>query len=220
LEHTHAMELMAAEKYVLGELHDDDREQFEEHFFSCADCAQDVRDLSAITHAAKDLLKPEPSQKRATAGWLPRWIFPGAGVDPFGRLAWAGALLVLLGVAGFENLELRRGVRPQAVASILVHPESRGEATPVPVQRIGSLLLLEADLPGSSGKLQWDLRKADSKNIIVQDAADSPPAGESFKVILESSFLAPAEYTLTVRPVTMAPEKTWLFRFKVAQNLR
>lgn len=224
MEHDQAMESMAAEKYVLGELHENEREQFEEHFFSCAHCAQDVRDLASVTEGAKDLLQERPktisAQQRSARRWLPRWIFPGAGVDVWGRLAWAGAFVVLLGVAGYQNLELRRMGRPQALASILVHPESRGEATAVPVERIGSFWLLEADLPGSSGKVQWDLRKTDSKEIVVQDAATAPPPGESFKVLLPSSLLAPAEYTLTVRPVTSPPEKTWLFRFKVGRNLR
>jgi len=224
VEHDQAMAIMAAERYALGELRDEERDQFEEHFFSCAECAQDVRDLASLTQGARELLKPQPkpesSQQRTSAGWLPRWIFPGAGVDPFGRLAWAGALLLLMGVAVYQNLELRRGPRPQAVASILVHPESRGEATPVPAERLGSLLLLEADLPGASGKLEWALRKADSKQILFQDAALAPPPGESFKVLLPSKLLAPADYTLTVRLATMSPEKLWSFRFKVGQNLR
>ena len=219
MEHDQAMEIMAAEKYALGELRDEDREQFEEHFFSCVHCAQDVKDLCSIADGVKELLKPEtnpePSQERSALSWLPRWIFPGAGVDPLGRLAWAGALLALLGVAGYENFAFRQAVRPQAIASIVVHAESRGEATPVPVERLGAFLLLEAELPESSGTLQWNLRKIDSKAVVLQDSAAAPPPGETFKVLLPSSFLTPAEYTLTVREPAVNPERVWSFRFKV-----
>ena len=215
MEHDQAMEIMAAEKYVLGELRDEEREQFEEHFFSCSHCAQDVKDLCSVADGVKQLPKPEPSQARSALGWLPRWIFPGAGVDSLGRLAWAGALLVLLGVAGYENFALRQAVRPQAIASIVVHAESRGDATAVPVEKLGAFLLLEADLPESSGMLQWNLRKVDSKVVVLQDSAAAPPSGETFKVLLPSSFLTPADYTLTVRQPSMNPEKSWSFRFKV-----
>ena len=34
---------MAAERYLLGELTDAERDQFEEHFFDCSACADDVR---------------------------------------------------------------------------------------------------------------------------------------------------------------------------------
>ena len=222
MEHDEAMTMMAAEKYILGELGDGEREQFEEHFFSCEECAQDVRDLSSVTQGAREVLKnqtkAEPKQQRSSWGWLegwrlPEWLLPG-------RLAWSGALAAALIFGGYQTLQLRNTVRPQAIASVVVYPESRGAATAVPVEKLGAFLLLEADLPGASGKVQWELRKSDAKQVIVQDAAPAPPPGESFKVLLPSSFLAPAEYTLTVRPVTVSPEKSWLFRFKVSQNLR
>ncbi len=222
MEHHEAMTLMAAEKYILGELDDGEREQFEEHFFSCEECAQDVRDLSSVTQGARELLKSqtkaEPAQQRSAWGWLDAWQLP-AWLLP-GRLAWGGALVAALIFGGFQTLRLQNTIRPQAIASVVVYPESRGEATAVPVEKLGAFLLLEADLPGASGNLQWELRKSGGKQIIVQDAAAAPPPGESFKVLLPSSFLAPAEYTLTVREVTMSPEKVLSFRFKVNQNLR
>ena len=37
MEHLQAIQLKAAERYVLGELPSDLREQYEEHFFGCAE---------------------------------------------------------------------------------------------------------------------------------------------------------------------------------------
>ena len=223
MEHDQAIASMLAEKYILGELRDDDREQFEEHFFNCAECAQDVRDLSSVAQGAKELLKDsartEPAQQRDARGWLEGWSLP-QWLQPGGRLAWASAMLAVLVLAGYQNLKFGNAVRPQVLQSFMVHPESRGEATSVPVEKLGTFMLLEADLPGSSGNLLWNVRKSDSKDIVVQDAAPAPPRGESLKLLFPASSLAPAEYTLTVRRATELPEKLWTFRFRITQNLR
>ena len=43
MEHDWATRLVAAERYLLGELSDAERDQFEEHFFDCPACAEEVR---------------------------------------------------------------------------------------------------------------------------------------------------------------------------------
>lgn len=44
MDHENAIRTQAAERYVLGELADDDAELFEAHYFDCIACAADVRD--------------------------------------------------------------------------------------------------------------------------------------------------------------------------------
>lgn len=225
MEHNQAVADMAAEKYVLGELRNSEREQFEEHYFSCPDCAQDVRDLASLAEGARIMLNSqlnmqpriEPAPRRASLwrnAWRLSWLQPGT------RLAWAGALLLVAIFAGYQTLQVRKLTRAQILTSVLLLPDTRGEATPVPVARMGQFFLLEADLPGGSGNLQWDLRRADSNRVIVHDEAAAPATGASFKVLVPSSVLAPAEYTLTVRPAAAPGKKIWLFRFRIDQSLR
>jgi hypothetical protein len=47
-EHRAAKESMAAERYVLDEMEPAERDAFEEHFFDCVECSNDVRDESKI----------------------------------------------------------------------------------------------------------------------------------------------------------------------------
>jgi hypothetical protein len=219
---------MAAERYVLGELQETEREQFEEHFFSCPECAQDVRDLANITAGAKEILsqarKAEPPRQRAAyPSAVPaadrRWAW--LRLNP--GLAWAGALaaMTLVAVAtGYQAAQLRGLLRPQAVASFLLRPETRGEAASIPAQRIGAFLLLEADLPGSTSELQWDIRATGSQKIIDRQTAPAPERGTSFKVLLPSSLLAPGEYTLTVGSAAAPSENPRIFRFKIGSGER
>lgn len=220
MEHNQAVADMAAEKYVLGELGNGEREQFEEHYFSCPDCAQDVRDLASLAEGARVQLNTqptiEPAQPRASRwrdAWRLSWLQPGG-------LAWVGALLLVAMFAGYQALQVRKLTRAQALTSFLLLPDARGEATSIPVVQIGQFFLLEADLPGGSGNLQWDLRRTDSNRVMFNDEAGAPVEGASFKVLVPSSALAPAEYTLTVRQAATPVKKTWLFRFRIGQSLR
>lgn len=47
-EHLAAKKSMAAERYVLDEMEPAERDAFEEHFFDCLECANDVRDESKL----------------------------------------------------------------------------------------------------------------------------------------------------------------------------
>ena len=67
MEHQQAKEMHAAEKYVLGELPGELREQFEEHYFDCAECALDVRATAAFVAASKEIFQ-EQTRSRASKG--------------------------------------------------------------------------------------------------------------------------------------------------------
>jgi len=56
MDHSESIRLMAAEKYLLGELTPELREQFEEHFFGCEECALDVRAGAAFVEQSKVVL--------------------------------------------------------------------------------------------------------------------------------------------------------------------
>ncbi|HXB74555.1 MAG TPA: zf-HC2 domain-containing protein [Candidatus Acidoferrales bacterium] len=220
MKHKEAAATMAAERYVLGELHDTELEQFEEHFFSCPECAEDVRDLSDLTAGARELLQQprnaEPPKQRAAApatGW--RWPWPRLSPS----FAWGGAMAAVTLVAvttGYQAAHLSGLVRPQAVASFLLKPAARGEEAPaasIQVRKSGSFFILETYLPGFTGDLQWELRRAGSEKVIDQQTAPAPNKNITFKFLLPSS-MAPGEYTLTVRS-TLPSEKPSYIKFKI-----
>jgi len=220
VNHDEAVAAMAAERYVLGELQDAEREQFEEHFFGCPECAQDVRDLATITDGAREWLreprKAAPKQKAPAPAGLWGWLRLSPSYAMAGALA-ASLLAGVTGYAGYEVAQLRGGIRPQAVDSFLLRPETRGEAAEIPVHRIGSFLLFEADVPGATGEVQWDLARAGSQKLIEHQSAPAPQQGASFKVLLPASVLPPGDYTLTVRSTSNTTE-LGLFKFKITAN--
>jgi hypothetical protein len=49
--------LLAAEKYLLGELLNSQREEYEEHYFDCADCAEDIKDAVEFMEGARRVFR-------------------------------------------------------------------------------------------------------------------------------------------------------------------
>ena len=56
MNHDEAIRLKAAEKYLLGELSAELRDQYEDHYFGCAECAQDIRTGAVFIDNARDVL--------------------------------------------------------------------------------------------------------------------------------------------------------------------
>lgn len=99
MDHKEAVQLQAAEKYVLGELTQVLRDEYEEHFFDCAECALDVKAVTAFVDAGREVLRTERFEGAAEkvesrSGWL-LWLRPAFAVP---------AMLILLAVVGYQNL--------------------------------------------------------------------------------------------------------------------
>ena len=77
MDHTAVVREKMTERYLLNELESDVRDQFEEHYFDCPECAQDLCAGSQFVEQAKVVLA-EPSE----AGLRPRDSWP----EP--RSAW------------------------------------------------------------------------------------------------------------------------------------
>jgi len=100
MDHEMAVQNQAVEQYFLGEMKPEEREAFEEHFFSCELCARDVRTTSAFLDNIKTILNErqtsaEPVPRRLKSpGWL-------ASLRP--AFAFAAAAVLCLVVIGYQN---------------------------------------------------------------------------------------------------------------------
>src|ERR1700756_1194670 len=61
MDHSEAVQLRATEKYLLGDLPTDQREAFEDHFFECTECAQDVKAAAVLIDNARAVLHETPA---------------------------------------------------------------------------------------------------------------------------------------------------------------
>jgi len=94
MDHQEALRLQAAEKYILGELPPDLREQFEEHYFDCPECAMGLRGLGTFVTASRLVLREEDLAPRVASngpaaersGWF-NWLHPVIAVPAIMALA-------------------------------------------------------------------------------------------------------------------------------------
>ena len=103
MNHDEAIRLNAAEKYLLGELSGELRDQYEDHYFGCAECAQDVRTGAVFIDNARDVLGSgsvavaelgAKHQPAASGSWWTALLRPAFAIP---------ALALLLLVAGYQN---------------------------------------------------------------------------------------------------------------------
>ncbi len=134
MDHHDAVRLSLVEKYLLGELPPELRDEFEEHYFDCQECAEDLRATAAFLDAAKKELRAFPAAKSAA---IPAkksrlvWLWSPALVLP----ALAACLLVI----AYQNIVIFPHFRsalaelraPELLPSVsLVGGNSRGGQIP------------------------------------------------------------------------------------------
>lgn len=134
MDHSEAVRSKAAERYLLGEMTSSAREEYEDHFFGCVECAQEVQAGAAFVDAARDVLGSEAvsatrvKAERKPSSWA--WLLRPAFAIP--------AMALLLLIVGYQNLrtipemrsELARSNSAQVAPMFsLLGANSRGGAT-------------------------------------------------------------------------------------------
>jgi hypothetical protein len=152
MNHNQAVEQLAVERYLLGELDVDAREDFEEHLFSCPECALDARVATVFIEEAKAelnemaLSQPEVKGSGKKIKFRTHWLF-------WMRPAFAVPVFAVLGlVTVYQNLitipALREaGNQPAILPVAPVSGATRGDThTTITVDRAQGIAL-PVDIP-------------------------------------------------------------------------
>src|SRR5205807_674085 len=212
MDHDVVVRQKMTERYLLGELDPDARDEFEEHFFDCPDCALDVRAGASFVEQSKAVFaeKSEPVSAGlpvtdpipARPGWF-AWLRPAFA---------APVMVLLLAVIGYQNLvtypQMLQAVNsPRVLPWASVNVGTWGSGGPViPIHPGKGFLLFVrippdggyshymADLYNPAGKLEWSLMIPASS---VQD---------QWPVQVPGAKRAAGSYVLVVRGITAAGE--------------
>src|SRR5271168_4469013 len=95
MDHNEAVRLQAAEKYLLGELPMEQHAAFEEHYFECSACAEEMKTTVAFMESSRQVVRegvPQvidekrlvPATSRA-GGWF-GWLRPAFAVPVLAAL--------------------------------------------------------------------------------------------------------------------------------------
>jgi hypothetical protein len=191
MEHNRAVETQAVDRYLLGEMPPEEREDFEEHYFTCSECAHDVRAAARFRANARELLRnPEqfspPVEERRTA-W---WRFP--------TLVPLAAAFALLSVVTYQNLVTIPALRvPQFPATLTLDGLTRGsvphldEGKPVDLQ-------MAPEEPAEGQELTAELVAESGR--VTRSPAIVPEHGKPLHVSFPGKFPR-GRYTIYIREV-------------------
>src|SRR5215813_145979 len=206
MEHNEAIENHTAERYLLHELTEQERDAYEEHFFSCSACAEEIKAASEFMENARKVVQSELLPAHVYGDAVRRSIW-GSWLN-FRSMLYpipAAACVLLVAVSAFgiyQNQVTIPQLRDQASAQ-LVTPQpimrhSKGEAVTALAVHRGRGFLLRLDIPGESSSYgvsvlsSSNARKFSVKNISRQDTnqaleifvpADTLDAGRYFLLI-------------------------------------
>jgi Putative zinc-finger len=206
MEHQQAIQLAAVEKYLLGELTTPQRDEFEEHFFDCRECAAELRMTADFLDIARAELKRgnfgRAAAKALKWSWLEFFTRP-AVLTP--------AFALLLAVIAYQNgvvlpringqIALLR--QPGVVTTVsLIGGNSRGSALPSVSGSAGQPVLLSLDIPATRQYPSYICVLIDASGTIVwRVPVSAAQAQDTVSINVPAGALRAGNYTLVVQGV-------------------
>lgn len=193
MNHNEAVGTKATERYLLHELPDDERDEFEEHYFDCAVCADDVQSGSAFVQTLPFVLPTKPVKAPLRGPWS--WNYTA-------QLATAASLMVVLTLAFAytrDRREMQRTIaemRQPHVASYLRLQANRGDqAAQVPSSR--KPLVLDVLVP--PGSPTYVCHFVDATGTIRHSLPVTAAQAQNLvRIEVPAGTLLPGSYTLRV----------------------
>jgi hypothetical protein len=211
MDHTQATGGYAAERYALGQMSEPERDRFEEHFFDCPECAEEVKAaatfLEDVEAVAREDVPAEPNYRWPTppepSPWWHSWK---AAFWPMPVGAAASLALLLGGPAVYmasvtvPRLE-KRVAADQALrlAPGYFLSVSRSARPVVSVQEHERIVVLT--LSRSSDRsfpfYRFTVEDASGQSVL-SSVVPSPPEQDEMQILLDTERLQPGSYVLAV----------------------
>ena len=169
MDHDEAVRLQAAEKYLLGQLPKEQHAAYEEHYFDCSVCAEEIKATAAFMESARQVAREQMVQtidaKRLTLATPSngRWF---AWLKPAFAIPVMAALLLYIGYQNGVTIPRLKDSSSapiisssfQLLGSVRGGNESGDATNKVPVKQ-GESFLLKFDFTptGTSSEYSWRL---------------------------------------------------------------
>jgi hypothetical protein len=202
MTHQEALDARASERYLLDEMTEIERFDFEAHYFDCLDCAEDVRRGDMIRQEAR---RAGASMRVATEPGVPAKVLTSARWwrRPMVAAPWAVAAMLAM-VASYQSLvtlpSLREAVSPQSLEPVMLRGATRGAATAVRIERGQRFVALSADLLSAPQSPTLSYEILDSTRTTVASGQAPTPSGATLLFLIPVDELQRAgRYTLILR---------------------
>jgi hypothetical protein len=216
MDHNQAMESRACEKYLLGELAPEVRDAYEEHYFSCPACVDELRAAAELFGASRVIFSEAPERTAARPGWL-GWLKPVVLVPAFASL---------LAVVGYQSFVViprwkQAGAPRLLEMHSLIAANTRGEGlvfSVAPDEPFG----LYVDVPADGAHSSYELRLEDPSGGSSVLRSVSQEEARKTQVVVVNPGKRAGRYAIVVsglpaagRPASAGPEEMGRLQFTV-----
>jgi hypothetical protein len=201
MNHIQAVEMKSPMRYVLGELAEPERDEFEEHLADCSNCMDEVWRATQFGANAREVFREHTNER--PVGRLARWF----QWRPFPALAFSAALNVALaGVVAYGALgafpakraKLARLSAPGPIAVVEVRGVVRdASGAQQVVKAAGDLTVFSFDLPQRYERYVYSVADASGRVVMSGDAGSDSDSATKLNLKLPVGGLAPGEYKVT-----------------------
>jgi len=199
MDHDLAVESQACEKYLLGELSPELRDAYEEHYFSCRECATQLRIAAEVIGAGQQIFAETPAlavleRTVPELGIWSRWLRPAFAIPVL-----AGLLLVV----GYQNIviipRLKESQSPRVLPMFsLIAANTRGERTPEFVARPDEPIGLYVDVPADPAYSAYDIRLQDPTGKTTPVRSISYAEAQKTQVVILNPDTRPGNYVIVI----------------------
>jgi hypothetical protein len=182
MEHSEATESMASARYLLGELTDEERNAFEEHYFGCGECAADVRSGSSMIDSIRS--------NRSVAAAPPKRL---------SYLPWlvAAAASIAAAFFGIQNTALKQDSAPHVLRSYSLLTAGTRGANETVIQDPNNPFVLFVDIPPDPPHTQYRVDIVDSSGrAVVSVPVSTEEARDTVTVYVPPGLLQSGKYTV------------------------
>ena len=219
MTHADAAATHVVERYLLGELSADERDQFESHVFDCLDCADDLKAAAIFLDSTRSVMREGHFEASgvSVAGFQPPLVPHAEPIEkPRGWKAWlspaalfpsyvlAPATAVLLGFTLYQNVvtlpALRNSSTPRALSAFsFVSSGTRGATPLVIATPAGQPFLLFFDIPPGGRYASYHCTiVAEDGTPQVAVAVSAAQARDTVQLFVPASRLRPGRQTLVI----------------------
>lgn len=207
MDHAEATATHATDRYLLGDLSAAEADAFEEHYFDCADCAEELRIGMRFMNGGRDLAREAAEPQTAPVvriderrtrrkTWLP------AAIAAALVLALATPLLLRNRAASGPTFEV-------ASQQSFLLADSRGEAD-VPTLNGNAPIVLWADVPPEPAYARYEAHLAQPDGAVLKLPFTPDPNGDATPLTVRG--LAAGRHQLVIAGFDAAGKSTEIAR--------
>jgi len=206
MDHAEAVRLNAAESYLSGELPEALRDQFEEHYFDCFECANDLKSLDIFRTASRMVFKEEvvarvpPQRPEAERARRFGWLRPLVAVPAIAALA---AIVAFQNAVTIPALKQRPRTAAEAYASSFrLQGTTRGKSISTVSVRPNEGFALDFDfIPGQVFPSYQGLLFDDADGSVLTFHLPGELANKEVHLAVPAGLLHAGKYSLVLNGV-------------------